>query len=79
MPIYVELGSYLRKFVSNYDPNQGIALDFRNGMTIADVLETMQLPDSFSAIVTVNRCLVGLNYQLVEGDRVGIFPTAWGG
>ncbi len=79
MPIYVELGSYLRKFVPGYDPQHGLSLHYRGGMTIADLLSTLHLPDARSAIITVNRTLVGLDYQLEEGDRVGVFPAAWGG
>ncbi|MGC8908591.1 MAG: MoaD/ThiS family protein [Desulfomonilaceae bacterium] len=79
MPIYIELGSYLRRFVSSYDPRHGISLEYRRGMTIADLLAALRVPDARSAIITVNRTLVGLDYQLEEGDRVGIFPAAWGG
>ena len=56
-----------------------MSLDYQRGMTIADLLATLHLPDARSAIITVNRTLVGLDYQLEEGDRIGIFPAAWGG
>jgi len=79
VPIYVELGSYLRRFVPSYDPRQGIALHCARNITIADLLTTLRLPHARSAIVTVNRSLVGLDYKLKEGDRVGIFSSALGG
>jgi len=69
----------LRRFLPSYDPRHGMLLDYRRGMTIADLLATLHLPDARSAIITVNRTLVGLDYQLEEGDRIGIFPAAWGG
>lgn len=79
VPIYIELGSYFRRFLKSYDPRKGISLDYCHGMIAADLLSGLSLPDTRSAIVTVNRSLVGPDYQLKEGDRVGIFPAAWGG
>lgn len=79
MALTVEIGSYLRKYVSGYDPAAGIQIEFHPGTTVRGVVSRLGIPAAEASVVTVNRSAATLDQELKDGDFVGIFPVAMGG
>lgn len=75
----VEIGSYLRKYVPDYDPTVGAELEFQAGTTVRDAVGRLGIPVREASVVTVNRSAATLDQELKDGDLVGIFPVAMGG
>jgi sulfur carrier protein ThiS len=79
MSLHVEVSSYLRKFLPNYNPEEGLILDFRPGMTVAQMIKDLGIPEEQVQLIMVNRMAVKPDHVLKEGDLVGLFPILDGG
>ncbi len=75
----VEIGSYLRKCVSGYDPERGLELVGCQGKTVIQLLEPLGIPREEVAVFTVNPSVTSPDHPLKDGDLVGLFPVALGG
>jgi sulfur carrier protein ThiS len=54
-------------------------LDAPPGATVADVLETLAIPDSAPKVIVVNGRAAKPNRELVEGDQLVLFSPVAGG
>ncbi|SDK71768.1 Sulfur carrier protein ThiS (thiamine biosynthesis) [Maridesulfovibrio ferrireducens] len=50
-----------------------------SGETVSDVLQRVGIPLAEVKIVFINGISSGLDVQLAEGDRLGVFPAVGGG
>ena len=53
--------------------------DYPVGTTVADVADSLKLPQSELGIMMVNSRHVKLDRQLAEGDTLALFPLLGGG
>lgn len=53
--------------------------DYPAGTTVADVADSLNLPQSELGIMMVNNRHVKLNHQLADGDILALFPLLGGG
>jgi molybdopterin converting factor small subunit len=53
--------------------------DYPNGTTVAAVAERLQLPIAVLGIMICNHRHVKLDYELVDGDVLALFPLLGGG
>jgi len=79
MSLRVELCSFLRKHITDYDPAKGIELDAGPGLTVEEVIKQVDIPSEEVKIITVNRTVVKPDYLLRDGDKVGLFTALVGG
>jgi molybdopterin converting factor small subunit len=54
-------------------------VDYPLGTTVADVADSLKLPESELGIMLVNSRHVKLERVLVEGDTLALFPLLGGG
>jgi len=79
MAILIKLNASLRRFVSEYNINAGLKLPYYNGVTVAALLEQLEIVPAEVKIIMVNAVAANLEYVLKDGDRIGLFPTIGGG
>jgi thiamine biosynthesis protein ThiS len=60
------------------DGNSLRKVALRDGMTLEDLIESLELPQNTEAVI-VNGVYVKPDYQLQDGDRVSVFPFMSGG
>ena len=53
--------------------------DYPTGTTVADVADSLNLPQSELGIMMINNRHVKLDRQLTEGDILALFPLLGGG
>lgn len=53
--------------------------DYPAGTTVADVADSLNLPQSELGIMMINNRHVKLDRQLVDGDTLALFPLLGGG
>lgn len=53
--------------------------DYPAGTTVADVADSLNLPQSELGIMMINNRHVKLDHQLAEGDILALFPLLGGG
>ena len=56
-----------------------LEVELPEGSTLIDVVDHFALPRESVRVVFVNGRTQKLNYRLVPGDQVGIFPAVGGG
>lgn len=54
-------------------------VDYRAGTTVADVADSLNLPQSELGIMMINNRHVKLDRVLVDGDTLALFPLLGGG
>ena len=72
MPIRVELSRLLRKYVSDYDEDHGILVDYEEGKTVAHIIAELNIPKDKVFTVFVNRKPSKVGYGLQDGDLVAL-------
>ena len=72
MPIRVELSRLLRKYVTDYNEDCGIHVDFEEGKTVADVIAELNIPRDKVFTVFVNRKPSKVGHRLQDGDLVAL-------
>ena len=55
-----------------------VEVPLREGMTLDELIETLQLPNDTEAVI-VNNAIVRPSYRLQDGDRVKVIPFMSGG
>jgi len=53
--------------------------DYPSGTTVADVVDSLHLPQSELGIMMINHRHVKLERELAEGDTLALFPLLGGG
>lgn len=79
MALRVEVGSYLRKYLTEYDPEKGLELKFEAEKTAGQIIDELGIPRSEVSIIMVNRKAARSDQALKDGDLLGLFPVALGG
>ncbi len=79
MALRVEVGSYLRKYLTAYEPEKGLELDLEGEKTAGQIIDELGIPRSEVSIIMVNRIAARSDHPLKDGDLLGIFPVALGG
>jgi molybdopterin converting factor small subunit len=81
MKIEVKLFANLRKLLPPHTHGSTATLEVDEGLTVAGLLEQLQVPKEMAQLVLVN----GVNIErehgrtLAEGDTVSVFPPVAGG
>ncbi len=79
MAVRVELGSYLRKYVTGYDAEKCLELRLDGEKTAGQIIDELGIPRSEAAVIMVNRKAAQSDQLLKDGDLLGLFPVALGG
>jgi hypothetical protein len=72
MPIRVELSRLLRKYVTDYNEDRGILIDYEEGKTVGHVIAELNIPREKVFTVFVNRKPSKIGYRLQDGDLVAL-------
>jgi sulfur carrier protein ThiS len=70
MAVRVELSLLLRKYVSDYDDDDGILIDHKEGKTVKHVINELGIPKEKVFTVLVNRKPSNVGHILQDGDHV---------
>jgi len=79
MPLHIRLFATLRRFVSGYDPHQGLAWEIAPGTTVAQVIQHLGLPPEDVTLILVNGVHRQPDFHLQGDERVAFFPPVGGG
>lgn len=74
MELEIKLFATLRKFDLQQEK-----IEFTDGTTVRDILESMGIPPSEVAVVLVNGRHAKLEQQLHDGETIAVFPPIAGG
>lgn len=77
--INVRLFATLRKYVPNYDPEQGMNVEMNEGSTVKDLVHLLHLSQSEAKIIVVNGVPKKTADLIHDGDQVNIFTPITGG
>ncbi len=79
MTLRVEVGSYLRKYLTEYDSEKGLELELEVEKTAGQIIDELGIPRSEATVIMVNRKAARSEQLLKDGDLLGLFPVAMGG
>lgn len=77
--VNIKLFGTLRNHLPEYDTSSGINVALREGHTIRDLLEVMDIPKGETMLCFVGGAARKLTYELEESDEVNIFLPLGGG
>jgi len=69
----------LRRYVPELGIGEAMEVEVSPGTSLEDLLAHLGVPYEEVRVVYVNNVCRDLNYRLVGGDQVGIFPAVGGG
>jgi sulfur carrier protein ThiS len=79
MPLKVFLSSSLRKYVSQYNPVEGIEFELEDKSTVAEICRKINVPVEQIKVIMVNGRNAELDFVLKGNERIGLFPSIGGG
>ena len=79
MNLKVRLFANLRDYVPEAKIGTTLEVDLREGALVKDLVDHYQLPAELVKLVYVNAIYREMDFQLRDGDEVGIFPPIGGG
>lgn len=79
MAVHIKLSASLRRHIESYDPYQGIDMDMRPGLTVAEVMANLGIPPEGVKIIMINGRHAKIDQSVADGDRLGLFPAVGGG
>lgn len=79
MQIHVKLFATLRRHVPAARYGVPLAVELPDGATLADLFNHLNLPSDEIKVAFVNGRARAEDWQLHNGDEVGIFPPVGGG
>jgi sulfur carrier protein ThiS len=79
MKITVKVHGTLRKYVTDYDHDKGLVLEFPDHMDASALIEHLGIPKSKVGIVSVNGDQVQQNAILPDRALVKVFQPIFGG
>lgn len=65
--------------LQKYTPAHSERYPITPGMSVADVVRDLKIPDRDVKLIFVNSIRKGRDTPLADGDRLGIFPPVGGG
>ena len=77
--VQIKLFSVLRNYVSNYDPEKGVAADLPAGATVSDVLSHLGIPMSKVPVVICNGRILQAGDTIQPDSTLNIFQPVAGG
>lgn len=77
--VKVKLFGTLRRYHPGEQTHQELNLKYPEGTTLKKILDDLNVPDTEVKMIFVNNLKVKEDYQLQEGDEIGIFPPIAGG
>ncbi len=81
MKIEIKLFATLRKLLPSHAHGSTATLEVEDGMTVARLIEQLQIPKEMAQLVLINGVNIEGDYWriLQQGDTVSIFPPVAGG
>jgi len=79
MKVSVGLYATLQKFLPKNTEGRRCEIELRDGATVGDLIELLNVPPKFAALRLVNGVQSKLDKKLSNGDKVSIFPQIAGG
>jgi sulfur carrier protein ThiS len=79
MRVQIKLFSVLRDYVSDYDPQKGVAADLHTGATVSDLLSHLGIPMSKVPVVTCNSRILQATDTIQPDSTLHIFQAVAGG
>lgn len=79
MRLRVKLFAFLTRYRAGLSSGTPFEVDLPEGATLADLLRALQVPDEEVKMTFVNGLAQTEDWQLKDGDEVGIFPPIAGG
>lgn len=79
MKIRVKLFATLTRHLPNAHSGTPLEVDLPKGTTLADLIKKLELPAAEIKVIFVNGRARPLDWQLNQGDEIGIFPPIGGG
>lgn len=73
------LSSTLRKYVPDYDPQNGLDFPAGKGISISGLCELLGIPVEMVSIAIVNGKDAPIDLELEGNERVALFPPVGGG
>jgi sulfur carrier protein ThiS len=77
--VTVKLFSGLEEDVKNYDPAKGMVFEIRDGATIRELIDSLDLPPHGARFASIGGEVKQGDYELRDGDLVKIFNVIAGG
>ena len=79
MQVQVKLYGTLGKWVDGYDHRQGLAVEVKEGATVADLIGLIGIPLKKVGVVSLDGRLAGKETSLASGMTVKVFHPIFGG
>jgi sulfur carrier protein ThiS len=79
MRVRIKLFSVLRDYVSDYDPQKGLAADLPAGATVSDLLSHLGIPKSKVPVVSCNGRILKPADTIQPDSTLNIFQQVAGG
>ena len=79
MSVFVRMSPLLRKYVPDYDHNEGIVMEKGAGKRISQLAEELNIPKEMVTSVLVNRLPSRTGYVARDGDTVLLAMVIGGG
>lgn len=77
--VQVKLFATLRRQFPDLDIGEAMAVEVPEGTTVGELLHELELPAEQVKVVFVNNTIRKEDYELKDGDEVGVFPPVGGG
>lgn len=77
--VHVKLFATLRQYRPGLGIGEAFPVELPDGATVADLIQTLGLPQGEVKVVFVNALFREPEHVLDDGDEVGIFPPVGGG
>jgi len=77
--VQARLFASLRKYQPGLGHGESVSVELRDGSRVADLLERLGIPENETKQVFVNGLVRPSDYELKDGEEVGIFPPIAGG
>jgi len=77
--VRVKVFATLRLYVQGLGIGEAMDVEVSPGTSLEGLLTHLGVPREEVRVVYVNNVCRDLNYRLVDGDQVGIFPVVGGG
>ncbi len=77
--VQVKLFATLRRQFPDLDIGEAMAVEVPEGTTVGELLQELELPAEQVKVVFVNNTIRKEDYELKDGDEVGVFPPVGGG
>lgn len=79
MALKIFLSSTLRKCHPGYEPSAGIDFHLEDGISVAALLQHLNIPQKSVKIVMVDGVNATFDHRLEGNERVAFFPPVGGG